>query len=43
MKIAIFAVGLIVLSGVGLAGCTNTVDGVGRDLERAGQSVQKAF
>ena len=26
-----------------LAGCSNTLDGAGRDIEKAGQSIQKTF
>lgn len=28
---------------VSLSACSNTLDGAGRDLERAGQSIQKTF
>lgn len=28
---------------LGLAACTNTVEGVGRDIENAGQSIQNTF
>jgi predicted small secreted protein len=43
MKTGLLALGVLLLAGLGMAGCSNTVDGFGRDLERAGQSVQRTF
>jgi predicted small secreted protein len=31
------------LSALALAGCSNTFDGAGRDIEKAGQNIQKNF
>ena len=28
---------------IGLAACSNTVDGAGRDIERAGEKIQQTF
>ncbi len=33
----------LMLAVLALGGCANTVDGVGRDIERAGKSIQRAF
>lgn len=42
ITITLAALGLMAMTLV-LGGCTNTVDGLGRDVERAGQSIQRAF
>ncbi len=34
---------LLLLGFVCLAGCTNTLNGAGKDIEKAGQKVQKTF
>jgi predicted small secreted protein len=34
---------LLMISSVGLAGCTNTVDGAGQDIEGMGDWVQDTF
>lgn len=39
--LVVLALGLV--TGLVLGGCTNTFEGVGRDVERAGQSIQKTF
>lgn len=36
MTLALFAV------LVGFSGCTNTVDGAGRDIEKAGENIQRS-
>jgi entericidin A len=37
----ILALALLIAFTAPLAGCGNTADGFGRDLERAGQNIQK--
>lgn len=39
MRKTLFLFMVIVFSGA-LAGCANTLDGMGRDIENAGQSIQ---
>jgi predicted small secreted protein len=39
MRNIVFLVMVIAVAG-GLGACTNTVDGMGRDIEKAGQSIQ---
>lgn len=39
MRTAFILTVLVILSA-GLAGCGNTVDGMGRDVERAGEKIQ---
>lgn len=39
--LVVLALGLI--TGLALGGCTNTMEGVGRDVERAGQNIQRNF
>lgn len=34
---------LMIFGFVLLAGCSNTLDGAGRDIEKAGQKVQQTF
>lgn len=33
---------LLAVSAIGLSACTNTVDGAGQDIERAGEKVQQS-
>lgn len=33
----------VILAGVSLSGCSNTLDGAGRDVEKAGEWVQDTF
>lgn len=42
MKTAAFLVAVLVVSGFALGGC-NTVDGMGQDIEKAGQGIQRSF
>ena len=37
----IFALLSLVVIGLGLSACSNTVDGFGRDMEQAGEKIQK--
>ena len=30
------------VTGAAVSGCTNTLDGMGRDIEQAGQSIQRS-
>ncbi len=39
MKLTLLSFALI----LSLSACSNTLDGAGRDLEKAGQSIQKTF
>ncbi|MFN3826331.1 MAG: entericidin A/B family lipoprotein [Micavibrio sp.] len=39
MRTAFFLFMVIVASGA-MTGCANTLDGMGRDIEKAGQSIQ---
>jgi predicted small secreted protein len=41
MKASIFALLLIAASSFALSACTNTVHGAGRDIENAGEAVQR--
>lgn len=34
---------LLLAGAVGVTGCTNTFDGMGRDIENAGQTIQQTF
>lgn len=34
---------LLLVAAVGVTGCTNTFDGMGRDIENAGQTIQQTF
>ena len=43
MKTVFFACAVCALSALALAGCSNTFDGAGRDIEKAGQTIQKKF
>lgn len=43
MKIRFAVLSMALLSSLALAGCSNTVDGMGRDLENAGQGIQRTF
>ena len=43
MKPATLVFALMLLSGLALAGCSNTMNGVGKDVEHAGQSIQRTF
>lgn len=44
MKTSKFAkLAIVMLMSVVIAGCSNTLDGVGRDVEKAGQKIQKTF
>jgi predicted small secreted protein len=42
-KIRFACLALALLSGLALSGCGNTVNGMGRDIEKAGQNIQKSF
>lgn len=35
------ALTLLAVSTIGMSACTNTLDGAGRDIERAGEKVQE--
>ncbi len=39
----LFALVLLTLATLGLSACANTLDGAGRDIENAGQAIQKTF
>lgn len=43
MKALHLVLPLIALSALALAGCSNTFDGAGRDIEKAGQNIQRNF
>lgn len=43
MKYKTFFLTLSVLLGLTLAGCSNTLDGAGRDIEHVGEKIQKTF
>lgn len=36
-------VSALLMSVIALSGCSNTLDGAGRDIEKAGQKIQKTF
>jgi predicted small secreted protein len=40
MKNAIFSLLLIIITAGAISGCANTLEGVGRDLENIGETVQ---
>ncbi len=42
MNTRYFMLALLAISVTGLAACENTVNGAGRDIEHAGESVQNA-
>lgn len=41
MKTGVVLLALIV--GLALGGCSNTFEGMGQDIERAGQGIQRTF
>ncbi len=43
MHKVILTVCLLMAASINLSACANTVDGVGKDMESAGQSIQKKF
>jgi len=43
MRILFFALTFSALSALALGGCSNTFDGAGRDIEKAGESIQRTF
>lgn len=43
MKTAAFLIAVLVVSGFALGGCSNTVDGMGQDIEKAGKGIQRSF
>jgi len=43
MKFSSLAIIFSMLLGLALGGCSNTFDGAGKDIERAGQAVQRTF
>lgn len=43
MRIILVIFSLSILAGLALGGCVNTVDGAGKDIEKAGQAIQKQF
>jgi predicted small secreted protein len=43
MKPILVVLALGLLTGLALGGCSNTFEGMGRDVERAGQSIQRTF
>jgi predicted small secreted protein len=43
IKFSTLAVALSLIAGLALGGCSNTFDGAGKDIERAGQAVQRTF
>ncbi len=42
MRHFVFVLTFLVL-GVGLTACSNTLDGAGRDIEKAGQKISETF
>ena len=42
MNRTVLILGLLVLAGIGLAGC-NTAEGIGKDLSSAGDTIQDVF
>ncbi|MCF8496576.1 MAG: entericidin [Alphaproteobacteria bacterium] len=43
MKNIAFLTAFILLSSFSLSSCANTADGLGQDMEQAGQNIQKTF
>jgi len=43
MRTLLVVLALSLVAGLALGGCTNTFEGVGRDVERAGEGIQRAF
>ncbi len=39
----VFVIAVSVLSGLVLGGCSNTFNGAGKDIEKAGQNIQRSF
>jgi len=43
MKKLLIIISMLILSGLSLAACSNTAEGIGRDVEHAGQKIQDTF
>lgn len=43
MRALLVVLALGLMTGLMLGGCSNTFEGVGRDVERAGQGIQRTF
>ena len=43
MVMRILIATLLTASFISLGACSNTIEGVGRDIERAGEGIQKTF
>ncbi len=43
MRIRFTIMALALVSSLALSGCGNTFNGMGRDIEKAGQGIQKTF
>lgn len=43
MRTLLVVLALGLMTGLMLGGCSNTFEGVGRDVERAGQGIQRTF
>lgn len=43
MRSILFVIAVSVLSGLALGGCSNTFNGAGKDIEKAGQNIQRNF
>lgn len=43
MRSVLFVIAVSLLSGLALGGCSNTFNGAGKDIERAGQHIQRSF
>ena len=43
MQIRFGLLALALFLGLALSGCGNTINGMGRDIEKAGQNIQRSF
>ena len=43
MSKLILTIGILIAAGFTVTGCSNTLEGVGQDVEKAGKKIQDAF
>lgn len=43
MRSVLFIIAVSTVAGLALGGCSNTFNGAGKDIEKAGQNIQRNF
>lgn len=41
LSLRVLTLSLLAVTAIGMSACTNTVDGAGQDIERAGEKIQQ--